>query len=61
MQDRKRKPTQEQLKRIIEENVVTTSKDSIWLVDFWSKKTVSGLLTMPITRHQIVHMNDCLN
>jgi len=59
VQDRKRKPTQEQLKRIIEENVVTTSKDSIWLVDFWSKKTVSGLLTMPITRHQIVHVNDC--
>lgn len=57
--DRKRKPTQEQMNRIIKEGVVTSVQDSIWLVDFWSKKTVSGLLTMPITRHQIVHINDC--
>ena len=42
IKDRKRKPTQEQLNRIIQEKVVTKS-----------------LLTMPITRHQIVHINDC--
>ena len=32
---------------------------SIWLLDFWKNKTIAGLLTMPITRHQIVHINDC--
>ncbi len=57
--DRKRKPTQEQVNRIVTEVVVTSEQDSIWLVDFWSRKTVSGLLSMPITRHQIVHINDC--
>jgi len=57
--DRNRKPTQEQLHRLKQENVVTSSPDSIGLVDFWSNKTISGLLTMPITRHQIVHINDC--
>ena len=57
--DRNRKPTQEQLHRLIQENVVTSSPESIGLVDFWGKKTISGLLTMPITRHQIVHINDC--
>lgn len=57
--DRKRKPTKEQLARILKEKVLTKEKDSIWLLDFWGNKTVSGLLTMPITRHQMVHINDC--
>jgi len=57
--DRKRKPTQGQLARILKEKVLTKEKDSIWLLDFWGNKTVAGLLTMPITRHQMVHINDC--
>ncbi|MBN2039190.1 MAG: DinB family protein [Spirochaetes bacterium] len=56
---RKIKPGKEQLDRIVAEGVLTGEKDSIWLLDFWGKKTVSGLLTMPVTRHQIVHINDC--
>jgi hypothetical protein len=39
---------------------VTEHKDSVWLLDFWGKKTVAGILLMPITRHQIVHLNDCI-
>jgi len=58
--DRKRKPSKDQLARIIKEKVLTKEKDSIWLLDFWANKTISGLLTMPITRHQIVHINDCI-
>lgn len=57
--DRKRKPSEEQLNRIIDEKVLTNEKDSIWLLEFWGSKTVSGMLLMPITRHQIVHINDC--
>jgi alkyl hydroperoxide reductase subunit AhpC len=57
--DKKRKATPEQLKRIVSEKVLTKEPDSIWLLDFWKGKTVAGLLTMPITRHQIVHINDC--
>jgi hypothetical protein len=59
LKDRKRKPTKEQLDRILSEGVLNQEKDSIWLLDFWGKKTVTGLLAMPITRHQIVHINDC--
>lgn len=57
--DRKRLPTGKQLGRIMEEGVLTLEEGSVWLLDFWSKKTVAGLLRMPITRHQIVHINDC--
>ncbi len=57
--DRKRKPTARQLERILEEGVLTRQEESIWLLDFWGRKTVALLLRMPITRHQIVHINDC--
>ena len=58
-EDKKRKPSKDQLQRIISEKVLTNEKDSIWLLDFWGNKTIIGLLLMPITRHQIVHINDC--
>lgn len=54
----KRKPSKEQLDRILSEGALTDEEDSIGLLDFWSRKTVSGLLTMPLTRHQVVHIND---
>lgn len=56
--DRKRKPTAQQLERIVKEKVLTKEKNSIWLLEFWGNKTIAGLLTMPITRHQMVHIND---
>jgi len=40
---------------------VLNNSDSIWLLDFWGKKDVAGIILMPITRHQIVHLNDCFN
>lgn len=58
-EDLKRKIKQVQLNRVVEEGAILEHPDSIWLLDFWGKKTVSGLLLMPITRHQIVHLNDC--
>lgn len=58
-EDLKRKVTQVQLKTILEEEGVLTHPDSIWLLEFWGRKNVSGILLMPITRHQIVHLNDC--
>lgn len=50
----------ESLNRIIEEGGVLYHPDSIWLIDFWSKKDVAGIILMPITRHQLVHLNDCI-
>lgn len=56
----KRKVTAESLARIRTEGGVTEAPDSLWLLDFWGKKDVAGILQMPITRHQIVHLNDSL-
>jgi hypothetical protein len=28
------------------------------LSDYWSKKTIAGLLLMPPTRHNFVHLNE---
>ncbi len=57
--DMKRKFTQLQIDRCLSEGCVTQQEDSIWLKDFWGKKTVAGIFLMPVTRHQIVHLNDC--
>ncbi|MDH6366416.1 MULTISPECIES: hypothetical protein [unclassified Breznakia] len=57
--DLKVKPTQDQLDFILTSKSVLNHEDSIWLIDFWGKKNVGGLLLMPITRHQKVHLNDC--
>ncbi len=58
--DLKRRMTSKQLKRIVSEGGVLDVEGSRWLIDFWGRKTVSGILLMPITRHQIVHLNDSL-
>jgi hypothetical protein len=55
--DLKRKMRPDQLTRIIDEGGVLKVEGSRWLINFWSKKTVAGILQMPITRHQIVHLN----
>lgn len=59
-QDLKRKIKPESISRILHEGGVTEHKDSIWLLDFWGKKNVAGILLMPITRHQIGHLNDSM-
>ena len=58
--DMKMKMEPVRIKRILDEGGVLTAENSQWLLDFWSRKTIAGLLLMPITRHQIVHMNDAL-
>lgn len=58
-EDMKRKVSQNDVRRILEEGGVTQQKDSVWLLDFWGKKDVAGLVMMPLTRHQTCHLNDC--
>lgn len=58
-EDIKRKVSEGGLKRIAEVGGVTSHPDSLWLLDFWGRKTIAGIIQMPITRHQIVHLNDC--
>jgi hypothetical protein len=57
--DVKRKVEKEQLEKIKQNGGVTDDQKSIWLLDFWGRKNMLGLINMPITRHQIVHLNDC--
>jgi hypothetical protein len=57
--DIKRKVEKEQLEKIKQNGGVIDDPKSIWLLDFWGKKNILGLIMMPITRHQIVHLNDC--
>ncbi len=58
-EDFKQKVTKAGLEAIAQVRGVTEHPDSVWLLDFWGRKTVSGIILMPITRHQIVHLNDC--
>ncbi|GIQ70407.1 DinB family protein [Xylanibacillus composti] len=32
-------------------------KESGWLLDYWGKKTIAGLILMPATRHLFLHLN----
>lgn len=59
--DMKRKFTDEQSQRVMNEKCLLEHLDSIWLKDFWGRKTVAGIILMPMTRHQIVHLNDCID
>jgi len=56
--DIKKKVKPDRLQRIFNEGGVL--EESKWLLEFWGKKTIGGILQMPITRHQIVHLNDSL-
>lgn len=38
---------------------VTAQEESVWLLEYWGKKDVAGILLMPPTRHLIMHFNDC--
>lgn len=58
-EDIRRKVAPADINRILETDGVTEQEDSIWLLDFWGKKDVAGILLMPPTRHVILHLNDC--
>ncbi|TKZ35357.1 DinB family protein [Brachyspira catarrhinii] len=56
-EDMKRKINKISLEKIIKEGGV--SKDNLWLIYYWGKKDIAGLLLMPLSRHIIVHLNQC--
>lgn len=37
-------------------NVVSTTEEAEWLIDYWCNKDVKGLLKMPLSRHWIMHI-----
>jgi len=46
------------LQRVMEEGALVEAASSIR--DYWSKRTIAGLLLMPPTRHNFVHLNEAL-
>lgn len=56
--DLKRKFSPASLARIFQEKAVAQHPDAAWLVDFWGKKNVAGIIFMPLTRHILVHINE---
>jgi hypothetical protein len=46
------------LQRLLDEGAVV--EQARWLIDYWSRRTIAGLLLMPPTRHNMVHLNESL-
>jgi hypothetical protein len=46
----------ERLERILAEGAVVRTERG--LIDYWSRRTIAGLLLMPPTRHNMVHLNE---
>jgi len=46
-----------QIIRIKDEGAVIPETEG--LMNYWGRKTVSEIITMPLTKHQIIHLNDC--
>lgn len=59
--DLKRKFDAITLKKIFDIGAVSKHEAASWLVDFWGRKNVAGILLMPATRHHAVHINESVN
>ncbi len=53
-----RKVSSTRLDLILQERAVT--EDAKGLINYWSKRTIAGLLLMPPTRHCFIHLNEAL-
>jgi hypothetical protein len=54
----KQKVEPSRLQRVMDEGAVVEA--AIGIVDYWGKRTIAGLLLMPATRHNLVHLNEAL-
>jgi len=60
-EDMKRNFDKHRLQRILDERAVLDVKASNWLIDFWGRKNVAGIILMPMTRHQVIYINESLS
>ena len=51
-----KKVDQAQIARVAEKDVV--HPDAYGIIDYWSKCTIAGLLLMPASRHNLIHLNE---
>jgi hypothetical protein len=61
IEDMKRKFDKGRLQCILDQGAVLDVEASNWLVDFWGRKNVAGIILMPVTRHHVVHINESLS
>ncbi len=57
-EDLKQKVDSARLQKVLDEGAVT--EYAVDLIDYWGKRDIAGLLLMPATRHNIVHLNEAL-
>ncbi|MRN55569.1 DinB family protein [Paenibacillus monticola] len=55
----KAKISTERIKRLSEEKAVKASED--WLIEYWRNKSIAGLVLMPATRHNFIHLNKSMH
>ena len=58
-EDAKRKISDDRRKELESLGVVSEDESAIWLIDYWCKKDVRGLIQMPFSRHWIMHIEAC--
>lgn len=54
----KQKVEPARLEKVISEGAVV--EEARWLIDYWGKRKIAGILLMPATRHNFVHLNKSL-
>ena len=54
--DLKRKFTEADKERIRSLQVVSESEEAFWLIDYWCGRDIKALLTIPFSRHWIMHI-----
>ena len=59
-EDSRIKVSEEKRASLIKSNTVSTDDNAFWLVDYWYKKNYVGLLLMPFSRHQMLHLDGCM-
>lgn len=56
----KRKITEDRKEYLKSMNVISADERAFWLIDYWCNKDLRGLITMPFSRHWIMHVEACL-
>jgi len=52
---------EEWVMRILEDGGVTTDFRSVWLLVFWGRLTIGGMILTPMTYHHMIHLPACLD
>lgn len=58
-EDTKIKISGDKRKALEDLHVVSEDESAIWLIDYWCKKDIRGLIQMPFSRHWIMHIEAC--